>query len=148
VSIPGVHRHGLAPDDGPGHVRAVVEAQQMALALHSRWMGVRVDTIHATGGAAANVEILQVMADVFGADVCQLEVPNAACLGAALRAYHADRRAAGEAVPWSEVIRGFVEPKLRLRPDAARHAIYQALLRKYEAFEASHLTPSNRSTTS
>jgi xylulokinase len=107
-----------------------------------------VDTIHATGGAAANVEILQVMADVFGADVCQLEVPNAACLGAALRAYHADRRAAGEAVPWSEVIRGFVEPKLRLQPDAARHAIYQELLRKYEAFEASHLTPSNRSTTS
>lgn len=148
VSTPGLHRHRLAPDDGPGHVRAVVEAQQMALALHSRWMGVRADTIHATGGAAANVEILQVMADVFGAEVCQLEVANAACLGAALRAYHADRLAEGRAVPWNEVVRGFVEPRLRLRPDAARHAIYVKLMGEYAAFEAAHRTPSSRSTTS
>ena len=75
-----------------GNVRAVVEAQMMAMALHSRWMGVEVDTIHATGGAAANRAILQVMADVFGADVYQLEVGNSAALGAALRAAHADLR--------------------------------------------------------
>ena len=62
----------------------------MALALHSRWMGVKVTTIHATGGAAANRDILQVMADVFGADVYQFEVGNSACLGAALRAFQAD----------------------------------------------------------
>ena len=30
-------------DDAPANVRAVVEAQLMALALHSRWMGVAVD---------------------------------------------------------------------------------------------------------
>jgi len=148
VSTPGLHRHQLAPDDGPGHVRAVVEAQQMALALHSRWMGVHADTIHATGGAAANVEILQVMADVFAAEVRQLEVANAACLGAALRAYHADRLAEGHALPWTEVVQGFVEPKLRLRPDAARHAIYVKLMSEYAAFESAHRTPSSRSTTS
>ncbi len=148
VSVPGVHRHRLAPEDGPGHVRAVVEAQQMALALHSRWMGVDIDTIHATGGAAANVDILQVMADVFGAEVCQLEVANAACLGAALRAYHADRLAEGRVISWNEVVNGFVEPKLRFRPDAARHAIYEDLMREYAAFEAAHRDPSSRSTTS
>ena len=49
-------------------------------------MRVEVDTIHATGGASANREILQVMADVFDADVYQFEVGNSACLGAALRA--------------------------------------------------------------
>lgn len=147
VTTPGAHRHRLAPDDGPGHVRAVVEAQQMALALHSRWMGVHTDMIHATGGAAANVEILQVMADVFGAEVRQLEVANAACLGAALRAYHADQLAEGRVVPWSDVVDGFVEPKLRFRPDAARHAIYVDLMREYLAFEAAHLNPSSRSTT-
>ena len=49
-----------------------------------------IDTIYATGGAAANRDILQVMADVFDADVYQLEIGNSAALGAALRAFHAD----------------------------------------------------------
>src|SRR5205807_5224458 len=47
VAAPGVRRYGLAADDGPGHVRAVVEAQMMAMALHSEWMKVDVQTIHA-----------------------------------------------------------------------------------------------------
>jgi xylulokinase len=126
----------------------VVEAQQMALALHSRWMSVDIDTIHATGGAAANMQILQVMADVFGAAVCQLEVANAACLGAALRAYHADRLSEQRAVGWNDVVRGFVEPKRRFQPDPARHVMYAELMQQYEAFEASHRTPSSRSTNS
>ena len=69
----------------------------MAMALHSRWMNVDVDTIHATGGAAANRDILQVMADVFGADVYQLQVGNSAALGAALRALHGGTAAEGRA---------------------------------------------------
>ena len=78
-------------------VRAVVEAQMLSMALHSRWMGARVDTIHATGGAAVNREILQVMADVFGARVFQMPVGNSAALGAALRAAHAHMFARNEA---------------------------------------------------
>ena len=97
VTRPGVRRFGLSIDDAPGNVRAVVEAQQMAMALHSRWMSVPIDTIHATGGAAANVEILQIMADVFGADVQRFDVRNSAALGAALRALHGERLDAGRA---------------------------------------------------
>ena len=63
-------------------------------------MRVEVDTIHATGGAAANREILQVMADVFDADVYQFEVGNSASLGAALRAAEAEAAARGDAVSW------------------------------------------------
>src|SRR5437763_5799425 len=59
-----VHRFDLDPEDAPANVRAIVEAQLIAMALHSRWMGVDVKTIHATGGASANSAILQVMADV------------------------------------------------------------------------------------
>ena len=84
----------------PRNVRAVVEAQQMAMALHSRWMAVTIDTIHATGGAAANKEILQVMADVFGAEVYRSTVSNSAALGAALRAWHGDTVADGTPLPW------------------------------------------------
>ena len=35
------------------HVRGVIEAQMLSMAIHSAWMGVAVDTIHATGGASA-----------------------------------------------------------------------------------------------
>ena len=49
-----------------------------------------IDTIHATGGAAVNRQILQVMADVFGAEVYRFRGANSAALGAALRAWHAD----------------------------------------------------------
>jgi xylulokinase len=137
VPRPGVHRFGLSADDGPGNVRAVVEAQQMALALHSRWMGVKVTTIHATGGAAANRDILQVMADVFGADVYQFEVGNSACLGAALRAFQADVASEGQRISWDDVVEGVAEPvaATRVQPDPARHLMYGGLLRMYAECE-------------
>ena len=165
VSEPGVRRFGLAADDAPGHVRGIVEAQQMALALHSQWMGVDVNTIYATGGAAANRGILRVMADVFGADVYQFHAGNSACLGAALRAFHADRLDEGQPVSWSEVVREIAEPVAgsRIEADAASHAIYRALMTVYAACEVEALgrlptppqgsrgpqrTPSSSSTTS
>jgi xylulokinase len=141
VLQPGLRRFGLASDDGQSHVRAIVEAQMMALALHSKWMQVKVATIHATGGASANRDILRVMADVFGAEVCQAEVGNSACLGAALRARHADGVANGERLTWDEVVAGVVEPliTLRLQPDRERHAIYKDLMPVYARREAEAL---------
>ena len=141
VISPGVRRFGLDAADAPANIRAVVEAQQMALARHSRWMGVNVKTIHATGGAAANRAILRVMADVFGADVYQFEVGNTACLGAALRAFHGDRAADGESMAWDDVVRGLAEPvaSTRIRPDPRSHAIYRELMPIYAAREAEAL---------
>ena len=155
VSVPGIRRYGLAADDGPGNVRGVVEAQMMSMALHSQWMGVEVKTIHATGGASANREILQVMADVFDAGVSQLAVENSACLGAALRARHADALASGQRLSWDDVVRDVVRlapwapgppgpsgpsgaPKAsgRFEPDPSRAAVYRELLGLYAACEA------------
>src|SRR4029079_13137821 len=110
VPTAGVHRYGLQPGDRDGHVRGVIEAQMLSMAIHSAWMGVDVDTIHATGGAAANREILQVMADVFGAEVYQFEVGNSAALGAALRAAEADATARGRRTTWDDVVKGLAEP--------------------------------------
>jgi xylulokinase len=119
-------------------VRGVVEAQMMAIKRHSTWMQVDVDTIYATGGAAANVQILQVMADVFGAAVSQLEIGNSAALGAALRAHHADAAATGTAPGWEQVIAGLVEPvgSSRLTPRPEAQAIYQELMQAHAACEA------------
>ena len=138
VLNPGVHRYGLAERDAAGHVRGVIEAQMIALARHSRWMEVEVDTIYATGGAAANRDILQVMADVFDADVYQLEVGNSAALGAALRAHHADAAASGRPVEWEAVIAGLVEPiaATRLQPQPGARDVYAQLTRIHAACEA------------
>jgi xylulokinase len=141
VAEPGERPYGLEPDDAPAWVRAIVEGQMMSLALHSRWMNVTVGEIFATGGASANRAILQVMADVFGADVYQLEVGNSAALGAALRAFHADAsraRAGSEELSWGEVVSGFVEPVAasRVQPDPRRQAMYGELMKVYAACEA------------
>jgi xylulokinase len=139
VSRPGLRRFDLDEHDGPGNVRALVEAQMMSMALHSRWMGVEVKTIHATGGASANRAILQVMADVFGADVYQFDVGNSACLGAALRAFHAHRAASGEPVSWENVVRGLAEPvaSTLVSADSSRHEMYLKMLDRYAQLERS-----------
>ncbi|MCH2374121.1 MAG: carbohydrate kinase [Planctomycetes bacterium] len=133
----GVRRYGLDDSDGPGNVRAVVEAQMMAMANHSEWMGVEVDTIYATGGAASNRGILTIMADVHGANVYQLEVGNSAALGAALRAFQAFEVACGRGTSWDEVIRDFVTPlaESRIAPDPERVELYRELRRVYTACE-------------
>ena len=137
VGEPRVRRYRLVADDAPANVRAVVEAQQMSMALHAQWMGVDIDTIHATGGAAANAQILQVMADVFGAEVYRSTVGNSAALGAALRAWHADALADGTPLPWSTITAiAQPNPSSRVSPAPRRHAVYRELLPIYEACEA------------
>jgi xylulokinase len=138
VSAAGLRRYGVFGSQPSIDVRALVDAQMMTMALHSRWMGVDIDTIHATGGAAANRSILQTMADVFGADVYQLEVGNSAALGAALRAAHADISARDSHTDWEDIVRGFAEPvsRTRLAPDHRRHAFYRELIEVYAACEA------------
>ena len=134
----GVRRYGLDPTDAAADVRAVVEGQLLAMARHSRWMDVAVDTIHATGGASANREILQVMADVFGADVWQFPGANSAGLGAALRAYHADLVTEGRPAAWEAIVEGFAEPMAGslMRPHEAHVELYRALADVHAACEA------------
>jgi xylulokinase len=128
-----VVRVGL--DDVPAaqHVRAIVEAQMFAMARHSRWMDVTPRAIHATGGASANREILQVMADVFDAEVYRYESTDSAALGAALRAYQAETL-----LGWNEVLAGYIEPLTasRVTPIAAHARAYRDAMPKYEALEA------------
>ena len=110
----------------------------LSMALHSRWMVSRVETIHATGGAAINHEILQVMADVFGARVFQMPVGNSAALGAALRAAHAHMLARNGSVSWADAIAGLAEPVVNspMDPDPVRHSLYRDMISVYAACEA------------
>jgi xylulokinase len=141
VSTPRVRRFDLEPDDAARNVRAVVEAQMMALANHCRWMKVDIDVIHATGGAAANAEILQVMAEVFDAEVRRFAANNSACLGAALRARQAVAAAAagdGPQAAWENIVRGVAEPlaDAAVRPRPEHVEAYVALRRRHAELEA------------
>ena len=141
VSAGGVRRFDLDEHDAPANVRAVVEGQMMAMANHSAAMTHHgVDRIVATGGASTNRAILQVMADVFGADVYPLRIGNTASLGAALRAYHADRLADGDALEWDAVVATFTESKHgdRLEPRPANAALYRQLRSRYADLESTH----------
>jgi xylulokinase len=136
VAQAGARWKAVDPSDAPRAVRAVVEGQAMSMRIHSRWIAPRVSTIRVTGGAAANAAILQVIADVFDAELVRIAPRNAASLGAALRAYHADRLAAGAPVAWRDVVAGFTDPDLRVTPNAAAAAVYRERLPEYERFTA------------
>jgi xylulokinase len=124
------------PSDAPRAVRAVVEGQAMAMRLHSRWIAAKVTTIRVTGGAADNAAVLQVIADVFDAELVRIAPRNAASLGAALRAFHADCLASRAPRPWHDIVEGFTDPNLRVTPNAAAAAVYRERLPEYERFTA------------
>lgn len=141
VHTPGVRRLGVDPKDAAANIRALIEAQAMSMALHTRWMGRRPETIRGTGGASANRDILQVFADVFGATVLQLPDTNSAALGAALRACHAHETSIGHSPHWSDIVRGFTDPvpNLRVEPVPAHSELYAEHTVRYEQFENSNL---------
>ena len=143
VAIPGVRRIDLDAADAPANVRAIVESQMMAMANHTRWMAADTSVIHATGGAAGNRQVLQVMADVFNAEVVRSRARNSAALGAALRAWHADARAEGRPIDWDDVVTGFTEPEpeWRFRPRADAVRVYADLRRRYAEAEENALDP-------
>ena len=143
VRVAGVRRVGLEPGDVAGNVRGVVEGQMMAMANHSSWMRAYANRIHATGGAAANRDVLQVMADVFGVPVYQFPVSNGACLGSALRAWHGDAAASSRPVPWPQIVRDLAAPMAssRVEPDRTAGAVYADLRRQYRDLERTFAPP-------
>jgi len=151
---PGVYRFGPSdepldtfPDGVTNHdVRAVIEGQCLAKRLHASRLSLSLgpdSRLLACGGAAGNVAILQVLADVFGVPVYRdpaLGV-HAAAYGAAVRAAHALHL---RATPGSDSeavyldLMGRTPPfKLVCNPNPAHRPIYDQMLRRYEALETS-----------
>jgi xylulokinase len=140
IAHAGLRRFGFDRFDSERSVRGLIEGQMMAIANHAAAVSGTIDRVIATGGASVNRAILQVMANVFGVDVYRLDVENSAALGAALRAYHADRLAAGEPVSWRTVVTGFTDPQPghRVWPNPKHVAMYAELRRDYAILEALH----------
>jgi xylulokinase len=108
VLKPGVRKYGIDENSPGENVRAVVMAQMTSMAMHAEWMKDIPRQIYATGGASANRAILQIMADVFDAEVTRQETTNAAGLGAAIRAQHAWSKAVSNPVSWEDLVSGYL----------------------------------------
>jgi xylulokinase len=128
VLEPGVKLFGssefVAWQDPRAAVRAIVEAQALSMRRHSDWIGQRPSTILATGGASRNRGVLQVIADVFQAELRTLTVGNSSALGAALRAAQAFEKHG-----FQQLYATFAapDPDLRVTPNATAQAAYAEL---------------------
>jgi len=141
VLKPGIHL--FDPDGRPArefsaaeNVRAVLESQFLSMRLHCGNIGLKPETIVATGGASVNPAILRVIADVFGRKVYTIDRQNSAALGAAMRALHGWKcLAAGKFIPFNKAITFMAKPELKARPNPANHKIYTSLLPRYRRLE-------------
>ncbi len=102
-------------------VRAVVEAQALAIRSHSLWIG-SFDTIRVTGGAARSAGIRQTLANVFQARVETIAVADSAALGSAMIAAHCN----GESL--ERMTEQFTPVREVCEPDRATAEVYRALL--------------------
>ena len=141
VSRPGLRRIKLDDRDVAANCRGIVEAQMMAMRLHSGWMKVTPRKILATGGGSVNPPILQIMADVMNCPVSRIEIAKSAALGAALRAAHGYLKHAGKPAKWKDIVAGFTDPipGSELKPNKKAVAVYNKLIRQYAKAEQTAL---------
>jgi xylulokinase len=137
VNQPGVHRFDLNEKNVAANCRAIFEAQMLSMRLHSQWMNVSPKKIYATGGAANDRALLQVLADVMNCRVLRIEVSKSAALGAALQAAHGWLVESGAQPKWEKLVAGFCNPipNSEIRPDKKSARIYDQLVEKYAACE-------------
>jgi sugar (pentulose or hexulose) kinase len=94
------------------------------MAHHARALGKKPDAILVTAGASENLGLLQVVADVFDAEVRSSEVRDSAALGAAIRAARCCLQDRGDCRSWRMLSGLFTSPRrflaARPRKDAVR----------------------------
>lgn len=129
---PAVKRFGtqafVEGKDRAALARAVVEAQALSMQHHSRWIGETPNLLLVTGGASRNRGILQVLADVFSAEIRALSIGNSSALGAALRAAQA-----GGDYAWSDLYARFAapDPDLKVTPAPGARGAYDELRARF-----------------
>jgi len=141
VKKPGIRRFDLDEKNAAANCRAIFEAQALSMRLHSQWMAVTPEQIFATGGAANDRALLQVIADVMNCPVLRIEVSKSAALGAALQAAHGFLTHTGKNPKWDKLVAGFTKPVpgSEVKPDKKVAKIYDALVDKYAACESDML---------
>ncbi|KAI9012525.1 hypothetical protein CLU79DRAFT_770308 [Phycomyces nitens] len=123
------------------NVRAILESQFLSMRIRLGRMthGGKMKRLLATGGAAANPHILQVLSDVFGVPVYKQKGMNSASLGGALLAKYGDLQSSFE-----DIMKGHTtEPELVCSPDPKETAYYDTKLEEYVRLESIVLAEEN-----
>lgn len=137
VLAPRVYRFGFEEYDMNANVRGIIEAQCLAIRIHSQWINKAPVEIIATGGGSENREILQVLSDVFQTPVKILNVLDSAALGAALRSIQSFKAYNGEKLQWSELIQlcKDLQPIEILTPREDNKILYDQMMEIYQSYE-------------
>lgn len=131
VSKPGV-KYNFSADkaDSETKIRCIFESQALSMKLHSGWMGETFTRIRVTGGASNCAPFLQILSDVFQAQIEKIAITDSAGLGAALRAANAVAK-----VPFSKLFEQFTASKEIIKPNPENKAVYEEALKRYAELE-------------
>lgn len=137
VLEPKVYRFGFDEQDLAGNVRAIIESQFLSMRLHSRWIGERPEEIYATGGGSANMDILQIAADIFNVKIRSFEVTNSAALGAALRSAKSYYDSTNVKKNWQDIVEMFlnIQESNVIEPNGNYKLLYDEMLIVYKKCE-------------
>ncbi|MBU8902101.1 MAG: hypothetical protein KOO69_05125 [Victivallales bacterium] len=116
--------------DSETKIRCILESQALSMRLHSSWMGETFTRIRITGGASNCAPFLQILADVFQAQIEKIAITDSAGLGAALRVANAVAK-----VPFHKLFEQFTAAKEIILPNPDNAKIYNDALKEYEKLE-------------
>lgn len=114
-------------------VRAVLEGQFLCRRMYAEMAGLQLgpDTkIIATGGASANKDLLQIIADIFNTPVYTIDVPNSAALGGCYRA-----KLVVEGSSTLDALKGLSKPICAATPTTGVDKLYNEMLERYKKLE-------------
>jgi xylulokinase len=135
ILTPSVIYHGT-PEFCSGKVspeikiRAILESQALTMKLHSGWMDEDFKRIRVTGGASNCGGFLQILANVFQADIERIAITDSAGLGAALIAAHNVTE-----IPYADLFAKFSASIETIKPDCGKAPYYEEALSKYAELE-------------
>ncbi len=136
-------KYNFSPEkaDSESKIRCILESQALSMRLHSSWMGETFTRIRITGGASNCTPFLQILADVFQAQIEKIAITDSAGLGAALRAANAVAQ-----VPFAGLFDKFTAAKEIILPNPDNSKIYDNAMKKYAELENQNifLTPEPR----
>ena len=132
-----VYRFGFDEKDIEGNVRAIIEAQFLSMRLHSEWIKEIPNEIYITGGASTNLDIVQIIADIFQTPIRQFDITDSAALGAALRSLKSYYDYIKKGKNWNEIVYDFLKRQLtkKIEPNIKYKELYNDMLILYKKCE-------------
>ena len=116
--------------------RSIIESQALSFKYHAQALGLSstIKSIVITGGGSVNMEILQILADVFEVDVRQSVTANTAASGAAIRALEAYAKETGSRTTTQKAEDSL--KTLLVKCNSQNFTVYREMFKRYGSLES------------